>query len=972
MNVTDQLPDVLEKKSKNFSFHPKRWLKSLQYRLHKSPYLYLLFCFLAPIFIMFCIYLTRGLHPLGNGSPLVLDMNAQYVYFFSGLRNLIYGDASSILYSFSRSLGGEFLGMYAYYLASPFSYIVALFPADRMQEAVLTIMLLKAGFCGLSFGYYLHKHTKNRSKITIFTFSLLYALTSYAVCQQSNTMWIDALIWLPLLALGIEQLILNRKYKLYTVSLAVTLICNYYIGYMLCIFSVIFFFYSYFSKTPEEINPRKEKQHFLRACIRFGIFSLLAAAIAAFMLIVALYSLQFGKSDFSTPNWALKPKFEILDFLTRFLPGAYDTFEPAGLPFVYCGLITLILIPIYFLAKKISAREKIASAALIAVFFISFITNPIDLIWHGFSTPNWLNARYSFLFCFILLILAYKGFGNLKKTSEKFILAIGAFILLFIAVAQKFEMDSYINSEKKLPTFGSVWFSIFFTIALVVIICLRIQLKSNKSQRAVSLVMAAVIAVELFANGAVCFDMIHKDVLFTTYSSFYDFTEGIRPTVESVKEYDKSFYRMESLHHRQHNDNFALAMRGISNSTSTLNAKAINLVNKLGYTARTHLTKYNGGTPFSDSLFGIKYVIARSASQTFDGIYNVVDELTNDSYKVYENPYALSIAYGVSKDLLSFDLENQNNVFQRYNNLAAAMLGEDETLKIFKGVSNLTTVNNDCKETKFSTTLKYAAPEDSEGSFSLIYTAPKAGNYYFYPSNIGLPESCSIRVNNGIKTSFLERDTNHVFSLGYFEKDADIRITFYIKKGSITFSTRYSFLHYFDSEVYNDTMQKLMAQPQFKIDDESTDDHLFGTIETQNNAQTILTTIPFDEGWEVYVDGEEVRTYMTLDALMAFEIDSAGDHTLELKYAPDVYLLGFIVSIVGIVAFLGLCLTDFVLKKTLFKKKRIERFDDYWVLEDFEESTIPALENASAPEEIAKEADGTDVTDSANEQKTEE
>ena len=105
---------------------------------------------------------------------------------------------------------------------------------------------------------------------------------------------------------------------------------------------------------------------------------------------------------------------------------------------------------------------------------------------------------------------------------------------------------------------------------------------------------------------------------------------------------------------------------------------------------------------------------------------------------------------------------------------------------------------------------------------------------------------------------------------------------------------------------------------------------------------------------------------------MAFEIDSAGDHTLELKYAPDVYLLGFIVSIVGIVAFLGLCLTDFVLKKTLFKKKRIERFDDYWVLEDFEESIIPALENASAPEEIAKEADGTDVTDSANEQKTEE
>lgn len=966
MNLNSEPMIIEQNKKKGFSFHPKRWLRSAQYRLHTSPSLYLIFCFLAPVFIMFCIYLTRGLYPLGNGSPLVLDMNAQYVYFFGGLRNLIYGDASSFLYSFSRSLGGEFMGMYAYYLASPLSYIVALFPADRMQEAMLTLMLLKTGLCGVSFGYYLHRHTKNRSKITIFTFSLLYALTSFAVCQQSNTMWIDALIWLPLLALGIEQLILNKKYKLYTVSLAVILICNYYIGYMICIFSVLFFFYTYFSKSKQEVNPREEKQHFLRSCLRFGIFSLFAAAISAFMLIFAVYSLGFGKSDFSTPNWSLTGKFDILDFLTKFLPGAYDTFEPVGLPFVYCGLITLFLIPVYFLIKKISSREKIVSAAFICLFFVSFIVNPIDLIWHGFSTPNWLNARYSFLLCFIMLIFAYKAFGNLRSVGQKCILGIGAFILLFIAVAQKFEMKSYINSDNKLLTFGCIWFSILFTFALIALLCLRIRLGSKKALRSLSLVMCAVIAVELFANGAVCFAKIHDDVRFTTYSSYLDFNEGIRPTVEAIKEYDGGFYRFESLHHRQYNDNFTLAIRGISNSTSTLNAEAIKFINQMGYTGRTHLTKYNGGTPFADSLLGIRYVIARSSASTFDGIYDIVDELGNESYKVYKNPYALSIAYGVSKDLLDFSMEGQDNVFTRYNGLASAIIGEEDPIKIFKGVSKYTTVNSSCKETKFSTTLKYNAPDDSEGMFSFIYTAPKSGNYYFYPTNMGLPESCSVRVNNGTKTSYLERDTNNVLSLGYFEENAEIKITFYIKKGSVTFSTRNPFLYYFDQELYDETMQKIVAQPQFEIDDASTDDHLFGTIKTENDAQTVMTTIPYDAGWKVYVDGEAVKTYKTLDALMAFEIDSAGEHSLKLKYFPDVYSLGFTVSIVAIIAFIGICAADFVLKRTAFKKKRVATVEDHWLLEDFDEFNTEEkdtlLPPSEEPADTAKECVPDDKT----------
>ena len=897
---------------------------------------------------MFGIYLTRALHPFGEGTPLVLDLNSQYVYFFEGLRNIIYGEADSFLYSFSRSLGGEFMGMYAYYLASPLSYIVALFPQDRIQEAILTIILLKVGLSGFTFGYYLHKHTKAPNKLASITFSVLYALSAYAVCQQSNTMWIDALIWLPIFIYALEQLMLNRRYKLYVISLSIILVSNYYIGYMVCIFAVLYFLYYYFSKKPEEINPRTEKLHFIRTGARFALFSILAAAIAAFMLVAAYYSLGFGKSEFSSPNWSPKANFSLIDMLAKFLPGSYDTFEPSGIPFLYCGLLSLIMLPVYFMTRKISSREKVASFALMAFLIFSLVFNPLDLVWHGFSMPNWLNGRYSFMLCFVMLILAYKAFGNLGRVSEKFILAISAFIVLFVAVAEKLEFESFINSNSKLLTFGCIWFSIVFTSALLVLLCLRIRMKTRKSKQCVSAILAAVVCLEVFCNGVVCFIKINDDVLFTKYSSYQNFITGLRPVAEDVKEYDSGFYRFEKTHHRQKNDNFALGIRGVSNSTSTLNADAIQLINYFGYSGRAHLTQYNGGTPLSDSLLGIKYVIDKKDSTLLDGLYELVPEIENESYKVYRNPYALSLAYGVSDDLLEFDMSEHENFFQRFNSLSGAMLGEENEIELFKPVANVDTSKGNCKAVEMMTSLKYNAPEESTGNFSFTYKIPYSGYYYFYsPVSSSIPSNVDLRINSGAKFSYLEKDTNHIVKVGYLEEGSEVRFTFYISEDShITFDTSESFLWYLDSEAYADTMSKMLEQPQLEIDDASEDDNIFGNITTMSADQTILTTIPYDEGWNVYVDGERVEIYETLDALMAFDITESGEHTVEMKYMPTAYAVGTILSVIAITVFVIIALVDFVLKKTFFKRRPLAIADDIWMLEDFvedEQNDLPII-----------------------------
>ena len=117
---TDTINENVKGEKKTF------FLRRIQNRITNAKSSYLVFCFIVPAILMYLLYLVREIHPFGDGSVLVLDLNAQYVYFFESLRNFVYGDAD-LLYSFSRALGGEFVGIYAYYIASPLSLYFASF-----------------------------------------------------------------------------------------------------------------------------------------------------------------------------------------------------------------------------------------------------------------------------------------------------------------------------------------------------------------------------------------------------------------------------------------------------------------------------------------------------------------------------------------------------------------------------------------------------------------------------------------------------------------------------------------------------------------------------------------------------------------------------------------------------------------------------------------------------------------------------
>lgn len=886
-------------------------------------YSYLAYCFFIPAVLYFLIYLSMGLHPFGDGSVLVLDLNGQYVYFYEALRNAVMGD-TSLLYSFARQLGGEFLGIYAYYVASPFSYIVCLFPQSRILEALLCIFLLKAGISGFSMGYYLHKTAARLNKTNVIICSVLYSMCSYAVIQQHNSMWIDALMWLPLLTLGIEELIKNYKYKLYVIMLALILMSNFYIGYMACIYTAAYFFYYYFANNENDRNnPNLESKHFIKSLLRIGVFSLIGIGISMVIVASAYYSLQFGKNEFSNPNFSFSVRFQIIDFLTKFFPGSYDTVRPEGLPFVYCGVLTLFCVPLYFLSKKFTTREKVFAAGFIAFFVLSFSINTLDMIWHGFQKPNWLNYRYSFMLCFVLVVLAYKGLGEIRRASSRTIAFIGSLMVLFLAVAQKFNyhavverINGKVEFDQPLKELEMIWLSILCIAMITIILCVMIR---TRRRQTAALMLLVFVCIEAFGSGIVGCVEFGDDVIYSTYSSYNDFVGNLRPITDAIVENDDSFFRYEKNVHRKYCDNMALNIRGLTNSTSTLNKETINFLANIGYASKSHWSKYLGGNLITDSLLGIKYIIDEEDS-IISNYYEITDleeaEYKNSYYYAFINDYALSLAYSVDPSVLDYEFEGKTPI-ENVNSLLNTMLGSVEEKQYFVPVE-FTEDTTNLSTKKNSSYIEYR-PEVTGNSATLTYTftTPVEGEYFFYlPSDY--PREVTLKVNGKSNGTFYASETKRIVSLGYFDAEEIVNVGMTLKSDVLYVTPDVPSIYYMDVESAKDALVQLAGE-QFKIADDWKEDDFKGTYTTNTESTTVLTTLPYDEGWKLYVDGEPAEYTKALGALIAFEIKGAGEHTVRLKYAPKTFTLGLTVSILSTALFVLIIILEKPLHEILSK-----------------------------------------------------
>ena len=233
--VSDPAPECVKKENRFTAFCEKLGNTRFGKWCYKNR-LYL-GAFFLPVFIMYVVYSVFGVHPYGDLSVLVLDLNGQYVSYYEMLRDAIWGDGS-LIYNWSRNLSGETMGMFGYYLASPFMWIIVLLPRTMMCGSIEIMELAKVGCCGLAMAYYLTDR-KNAKKLSALLFSVCYALMTYIVVELMNPMWIDGMIWLPMILLGIERLVDEGKMLPVILPMTIMFISHFYIGYMTAFFSIL-------------------------------------------------------------------------------------------------------------------------------------------------------------------------------------------------------------------------------------------------------------------------------------------------------------------------------------------------------------------------------------------------------------------------------------------------------------------------------------------------------------------------------------------------------------------------------------------------------------------------------------------------------------------------------------------------------------------------------------------------------------
>lgn len=325
--------------------------------------------FLIPVIIMGSYFAYRGMAPFGSASILTVDLGQQYVDFFAYLRASLLHHPASFLYSFSKGLGGEMWGTNAYYLLSPLNLILLAFPGKFLTSGILLLLLLKYGLAGLAMAWLLNQ-TQLQTGIRTLAFSTPYALMGWMIANQLNLLWLDVLFLLPLVVWGLIKLYTGRGGYFYLLSLAATMIDNYYMAWMVALFTGLFSAWWLSAHS----QPWRRRGQLL---LTWLAHSFAAAALAAVVLLPTIAALLTSKGTYTNTKWSLKWEYNPLQLLAKFVPGSFNFDQmPTGQPNFYVGMLMVAGALCYYGRRRDRLPARLMAAGITILLLLSAVWPP--------------------------------------------------------------------------------------------------------------------------------------------------------------------------------------------------------------------------------------------------------------------------------------------------------------------------------------------------------------------------------------------------------------------------------------------------------------------------------------------------------------------------------------------------------------------------------------------------------------------
>lgn len=804
--------------------------------------------FALPALTMIVGFAANGVYPFGDHGVLIIDSLHQYLPFFTEFHEKLTSN-SSLLYSFGGGLGFNFWATFAYYLASPLNFLVTLFPKSHMMDVMALFIVLKIGLCGYTMSYYLTTKGKGKNYFPLM-FSTMFALSSFMIGYYFNLMWLDSIAMLPLIMLGIERIVRGENGKVFCLSLFYGLYCNYYIGFMLCFFSCLYFLVQWISSREYSIKK------IAISCLWFGWYALLAGGMAAIVLLPAYDALSITESMENGFPETVKLFVENLSqFTSQFAFVTPVNIADNQIPVnAYCGVLALIFAVLYALDPYILKRERGAKIGLCIFLFAGFNVNVLNYIWHGFHTQNGLPNRFAFVYIAVLVVMGYDVIQHVKKISISR-LAVSCLAPIMAVIACMYFMPE----EQELYVYvGTIAILVVYTFVLFLY---RLQNLGEMNYRTMimSLCLGEMVATSIFGicmNGTV------------GRSTYVDEQLAYEVLMEN-NEFGDDFFRSDIDSTRMRNEDMFMGANGVVLFSSTMPAATVDLCKAVGMEARTNKNGYNGLTKLVNDIFGVRYVVSRTDAPH---MYQMGKVDYEEPLNLYKNPGALALGFVVNSEVKDWEIYS-GDPFEVQN----------EFVSLATGKESLFTWNQSIEM------------EDAQ-----TYTISLPAGKQVYLNMLEATESLTITTPEYTKT--YDRFNDHLYDLGCFDGDQVATITCTFRDGQSGPLT--AEVYVCEDDQYSQ-VHDILAQDQLELTSWE-DGKIKGVVNSSQNG-TLMMSIPYDEGWMIKLDGEEVKPYRVGEALTGIDI-TEGEHTISMSYTPDGLVLGSILTIVcaGLFAVTGL------------------------------------------------------------------
>ena len=866
-----------------------------------------LLAFLFPALTVLAAFAVTGCYPFGDRTILTVDLYHQYCPFLVAFRDKVLS-GESLFYSWNDGLGQEYYAAYANYAASPLNIFSLFFTAKTMPVFIEFVTCFRAGLASLFMLLFLSSNDNRRIDNITVVFSSSYALCGWFISFFWNIMWCDAVVLLPLIALGLKRLLADRKVGLYIVTLAIAIASNYYAGYFICLFMVIFapaYYFCLFSGEKPKGDPgRLCFKTFIGAAFRFAFSSILAAGASAALTIPTYLILKncSATGDQLKVDYGLQN--DLFDFFGRLMVAANPNIRD-GMANVYSGIVIVLLLPLFFLLPKrtgIKLKHKIVFGVLLAVMYLSLTNRTLNFIWHGMHFPNQIPYRESFIMSFLLVFIGFLTIRRIRSLGVKYVTGAVLSSAAFLVLYEKFGS----GNEGYLQIGVTLLFLIIQGAALHTVSNINVK----KSEFFLETLLTVTMMVEMFAASLITIGLVCKHEGFTSYAPYGRNHEEVHAYVEQAEgsEGHMNFERSELYPNNVCDLQSLYNVKGLSIFSSTARESFVKYMRNFGFHNNNINGLRNAGlTRVTATLLNVRNLVEIDKTQAVPALFE--QEYKGKVISSWANKDALSVGFMTDPAVIDYapDYDNDLNVFSKTNDWVKSMGAEDDVYKpvtlIAGDTSGLMTVDRESSAMAFTTSSNV---QNNEYSFNVtVKDADIGSDIYLYANS---KKGGNVTITCGDKTRKFEIRSFQIISCGVFDGTP---IEVYVKYSESPSSNITLYGYQLDRAGYDRMLEKFSDEQLFVTDYDTTS--LSGHIDVKEDGLLFLS-IPYAEGWSAVVDGENAEITPIQDALMGIRL-KAGSHDISLKYTPAGFKAGLIISIVSVIAIALIISVSFIISR---------------------------------------------------------